>query len=245
MLFQRSSDLGQSNRGARPGTPCNFASSRCMAVPIPDSFEPRPARSRSAIIHPAVFAVAQRQGEGRAHAPTGRPGSSRVTPHRYPESTPLRRTTSFPPRVLVGQAHSAWPVPGRDGGLLVGEEHAIPDVLAACDGPERGRAVEPAVHAARPVAAERAGGSQLRRLCRVHASIEAACPHGGVFHSSYAIRIRPGARRPTMVPPRFAADSAAAALESEAEAIARATANASTTARSSGMVEQPGGGSAR
>src|SRR5437762_14202382 len=102
-----------------------------MAVRIPDSFEPRPARSRSAIIHPAVFAVAQRQGEGRAHAPTGRPGSSRVTPHRYPESTPLRRTTQLSTARTRRAGTSAWPVPGRDGGLLVGEEHAIPDVLAA------------------------------------------------------------------------------------------------------------------
>src|SRR5439155_20613905 len=67
----------------------------------------------------------------------------------------------LPLRVLVGQAHGAWPVHGRDGGLLVGEEHAMPDVPAARDGPERGRAVEPAVHAARPVAAERAGGCAL------------------------------------------------------------------------------------
>jgi len=73
----------------------------------------------------------------------------------------LRKTPCLPLRVLVGQAHGAWAVPGRDGGLLVGEEHAIPDVPAACDGTERGRTVEPAVDAARPVAAERAGGCAL------------------------------------------------------------------------------------
>src|SRR5262249_47177563 len=67
----------------------------------------------------------------------------------------------LPLRVLIRQAHGAWPIPGRDGGLLVGEEHAIPDVPAACDGTARGRAVEPAVDAAQPVAAERAGGGAL------------------------------------------------------------------------------------
>src|SRR5439155_10224667 len=152
---------GQSNRGARPGTPWNFASSRFMAVPIPDSFEPRPTRSRSAIIHPVVFAVAQRQGEGRAHAPQDARAARSSLPTGVRRAHRCGGRPSFPPRVLVGQAHSAWPVPGRDGGLLVGEEHAIPDVPAACDGPERGGAVELAVHAARPVAAERAGGYAL------------------------------------------------------------------------------------
>src|SRR3989442_6799119 len=84
------------------------------------------------------FGVAQQQGEGRAHAPSGRP--------------------CLPLRVRVGQARGAWSVPGRDGGLFVGEEHAIPDVPAARYGSERGRAVEPAVNAARPVAAGPAGG---------------------------------------------------------------------------------------
>ena len=74
------------------------------------------------------------------------------------------RLVDDPGECRIVQAHGAWPVPGRDGGLLVGEEHAIPDVPAARDGTERGRAVEPAVNAARPVAAEGAGGCALVRL---------------------------------------------------------------------------------
>ena len=60
-----------------------------------------------------------------------------------------------PPRVLVGQAHGAWPVLSPDRGRLVGEENTILDVPAPRDCPERGRAVEASVYAARPVAAER------------------------------------------------------------------------------------------
>ena len=71
----------------------------------------------------------------------------------------------LPPKVPC-----AWPVPGRDSGLLVGEEHAIPDVPAARDGPEGGWAVDSAVHAVRPMAAEPAGCCALVGLCRSGAS---------------------------------------------------------------------------
>src|SRR5437879_9808169 len=67
----------------------------------------------------------------------------------------------LPSRVRVGQARGAWPVPGRDGGLLVGEEHAVLDVPATRDGPEGGRAIESAVQSARPVAPEGAGRRAL------------------------------------------------------------------------------------
>jgi hypothetical protein len=85
----------------------------------------------------------------------------------------------LPSRVRGGQARGAWPVSGRDGGLLVGEEHAALDVPAARDGAEGGRAVEPAVPPARPMAPEGAWrrarvGPAVRAQQRVRLDAQAA-----------------------------------------------------------------------
>ena len=60
---------------------------------------------------------------------------------------------SLPCLVAVGAADGARTVAGGDGGLLVGEEDAVPHVSAADDRAQRRRAVETAVDPGAPVAA--------------------------------------------------------------------------------------------
>jgi SnoaL-like polyketide cyclase len=59
----------------------------------------------------------------------------------------------LPCLVAVGAADGAGTVAGGDGGLLVGEEDAVPHVSAAGDRAQRRRAVETAVDPDAPVAA--------------------------------------------------------------------------------------------
>src|SRR5436305_5116136 len=59
----------------------------------------------------------------------------------------------FPGLVLAGPADGAGAVADGEGGALVGEEDAVPDVSAAGDRAQRRRAVEAAVDPLAPVAA--------------------------------------------------------------------------------------------
>src|SRR5689334_7777940 len=59
----------------------------------------------------------------------------------------------LPGLVLAGAADGAGAVAGRDGGGLVQEEDAVPDVAAAGDRAQRRGAVEAAVDPLAPVAA--------------------------------------------------------------------------------------------
>ena len=63
----------------------------------------------------------------------------------------------FPCCVGARQANGAGPVPGGDGGLLIGEENPVGGVATADDGTQRRRAVEPAIDPALAVPAEPAG----------------------------------------------------------------------------------------
>ena len=71
------------------------------------------------------------------------------------------RTAGGPDRVQLGQAHRTRPVPGRDRGLLVGEEHPVRDVTAASDGAQPSGAVESSVQLPAPVPAELPGHRTL------------------------------------------------------------------------------------
>ena len=67
----------------------------------------------------------------------------------------------LPAAVCLGHALGAGTVACRDGGLLVGEEDPVGDVLALGDVPQGGGAVQPAVDFQLPMAAQSAGGFRV------------------------------------------------------------------------------------
>src|ERR1700677_289077 len=67
-----------------------------------------------------------------------------------------------PLAVSVAQAHCARPIAGSDCGRFVGEEHAALLIgVAARNGAQRARTIEPAIDFRTPMAAERALGGAI------------------------------------------------------------------------------------
>src|SRR5207342_836718 len=98
-----------------------------------------------------------------AAAPGWKLGSGRALA-RVPAVTPRPAgngssswSSGFPCCIGARHANGAGPVPGGDGGLLIGEEDPVSGVPAADDGAQRRRAVEPAIDPALAVPAEPAG----------------------------------------------------------------------------------------
>ena len=70
----------------------------------------------------------------------------------------LRSVTASGERRCRSETLAAGSVPGRDGDELVGEEHAVLDVVALGDPPQRGRAVEAPTDPGTPVSAQHPRG---------------------------------------------------------------------------------------
>lgn len=114
-------------------------------------------------VWPSTHTAARRVYKPAARRWTGWPsrGSGSVARCEAGDSGSEAGPVGLPEPVTVGEAAPARPVPGGDGGLLVGEEHAVMDVVALGDPGQRARAVEASVPLLASVSAEDAGHRAL------------------------------------------------------------------------------------
>src|SRR4051812_19241676 len=92
---------------------------------------------------------------------------------------------ALPGAVAPWQAARTRPVARRDGGVLVGEEHAILYVAAALDGPQRRRTIQPTVNPRRAMTAYGSGcGRLVWRAVRTDQSVALHISRGVVENQS-------------------------------------------------------------